>query len=240
MQHMLQSEYLSVLEAKTQDSFLEKLVRFGTQLGFETISAMAVIDRPTEEPEFIFVDNAPPGFREFADVPELGKRDPVMQHCKQRSVPIVWDQSTYVRSGQGEKWELQAHFGYRTGIAVALHLPLGRHFVLGVDRSQALPHDSTEVTRMVAALQLFAGYAHEAAMPILLSAHAREERAKLSLRELESLRWTLEGKTAWEVGRILGIAENTVIRHAHRAAQKLGCNSKHHAAIKALRLGLIS
>jgi DNA-binding CsgD family transcriptional regulator len=49
----------------------------------------------------------------------------------------------------------------------------------------------------------------------------------------------MEGKTAWEVGRILGIAEDTVARYAHRAARKLDCSGKLPAVVKALRLGLI-
>lgn len=71
------------------------------------------------------------------------------------------------------------------------------------------------------------------------SLRVSDEAPPLSSRELETLRWTLAGKTAWEVGGILGIAENTVVRHVHRATRKLGCHSKHQAAVKALRLGLI-
>ena len=54
-----------------------------------------------------------------------------------------------------------------------------------------------------------------------------------------SLRWTIEGKTAWELGRILGIAEHTAVRHTHSATKKLGCVNKHQAVLKALRLRLI-
>lgn len=61
----------------------------------------------------------------------------------------------------------------------------------------------------------------------------------LTPRELEALRWTMEGKTAWEVGEILGIAEQTAVRHLTNATRKLDCVHKHHAVVKALRLGLI-
>jgi DNA-binding CsgD family transcriptional regulator len=92
---------------------------------------------------------------------------------------------------------------------------------------------------MTASLQLYAVHAHEAAMRVLLPAVPAPEAPSLTPRELEILHWTMEGKTAWEIGLILGIAENTVIRHAHSASVKLGCTSKHHAVVKALRLGLI-
>jgi len=66
------------------------------------------------------------------------------------------------------------------------------------------------------------------------------EPARLTARELESLRWTMEGKTAWELGSILGISEHTAARHVNNATQKLGCVNKLQAVLKAIRLGLIT
>jgi DNA-binding CsgD family transcriptional regulator len=166
-------------------------------------------------------------------------RDPVLQHCKRATVPIIWDQSTYTSVGEGEKWEVQAQFGYRTGIALALHLPEGRHFFIGVDRDQPLPKDSVELTRMVADLQLFAVHAQDVALRVLVPPTPQLDLPQLTPRELESLRWTMEGKTAWEVGNILGISERTAVLHVNNATHKLGCVNKHQAVLKALRLRLI-
>ena len=47
----------------------------------------------------------------------------------------------------------------------------------------------------------------------------------------------MEGKTAWEVGAILGITERTAVLHVNNAMHKLGCANKHQAVLKALRLG---
>lgn len=239
MENMLQSGYLSVLEAKTRDEFQAELVRFTRQLGFETVSAMTVIDHFLGEPEFITVDNTPAAYRATFQDRNNGKRDPVMQHCKNKSVPIIWDQSTYIRADQVDKWEQQARFGYRYGISLALHMPEGRHFLLGVDRDQSLPTDSNEVTRMVASLQLFAVHAQEAAVRILIPAASESGLPMLTPRELETLRWTMEGKTAWEVANVLGISERTAVMHATNAMHKLECVNKHQAVLKALRLGLI-
>lgn len=233
----LSEDYLSVLGAKTNEALLAELVRFSQRLGFENVTALAVFDHVAGDSEFIWVCNGPAGHVEMADDRSAGKRDPVMQHCRHKSVPIVWNQATYVQAGQGAKWEQQAQHGYACGIAWAMHMPAGRHFVLGVDRAQALPACSAELSRMVSALQLFAVHAQEA-MSALVEASQITGPA-LTPRELETLRWTMEGKTAWEVGRILGIAEDTVARHANSATQKLGCANKHHAAVKALRYGLI-
>lgn len=235
----LHSEHLSILEAKTKDELLAQVVRFAGNLGFQTVTASVVVDRTLGEPEFAWVDNAPAAYREVREDRDTAKRDPVMQHCKRSNLPIAWSQATYVEAGQAEVWEEQARFGYRHGICHAMHLPNGQHFLFGVDREQPLPGDAVQRDRLVASLLMFAVHAQDAAMRVLLPQALSCDRPRLSARELEALRWTLEGKTAWEIGRILSIAEDTAARHAFNATQKLGCANKHHAAVKALRLGLI-
>ncbi len=236
---MLQDGFLSVLESRTRDEFLGEVVRFTKRLGFETVTATTIVDHFLGESEFITIDNTPSNFRDVFEAVDGGRRDPVMQHCKRQSVPIVWNRDTYVRCGQGDLWDHQASFGYCTGVAMALHLPEGKHFLIGVDRDQELPSDRMELTRMVADLQLFAVHAQEAALRILLPPPPEGGPPMLTPREVEALRWTMDGKTAWEVGNILGISERTAVLHVNNAMHKLGCVNKHQAVLKALRLGLI-
>lgn len=236
---MLESGFSAVLGARSRDELRGEVIRFTRSLGFRTVSALAVVDRGIGVSDFAAIDNAPPGYAEAINDSSSMRRDPVMQHCRRNTVPIVWDQQTYTDLGMGELWEEQAKFGYRTGIAMALHLPGGRHFALGVEREDPLPENRHELTRLVADLQLFVVHAQEAAMRILAPEARPQRRPVLSPRELEALRWTMEGKTAWEVGRILGISERTAVLHVHNAMRKLDCASKHQAVLKALRLGLI-
>jgi DNA-binding CsgD family transcriptional regulator len=236
---MLQEGYLSVLESRNRDEFLGEVVRFAKRLGFETVSATTVIDHFLGESEFITVDNTPQNYLDVFEDTGRARQDPVMQHCKHQSVPIIWNQETYVNVGLADQWDVQARYGYRTGIAMALHMPEGRHFFLGVDRDQSLPSNRGELTRMVADLQLFAVHAQEAASRIMTPAMRDSDAPSLTPREVESLRWTMDGKTAWEVGNILGISERTAVLHVNNAMHKLGCVNKHQAVLKALRLGLI-
>jgi DNA-binding CsgD family transcriptional regulator len=236
---MLPGGYSSVLKAKDRDEFRDEIVRFAQRLGFDTVAAVTVVDHGVAGTEFISVDNTPPEFATTFRDTVMMRRDPVMQHCRRQSVPIVWDQQTYTGQGLGELWEEQAKYGFNTGIAMALHLPEGRHFVLGVDRDKPLPGDAVELQRVVADLQLFAVHAQEAALRLLLPEPMQPEKPSLTPRELEALHWTMEGKTAWEVGAILGISERTAVLHVNNAMHKLGCASKHAAVLKALRLGLI-
>jgi DNA-binding CsgD family transcriptional regulator len=236
---MLPGGYSSVLQAESREEFRDEVVRFAQRLGFDTVAAITVIEHGVAGTDFISVDNTPQAYSDAFRDTLVMRRDPVMQHCRRQSVPIIWDQQTYTGQGLGELWEEQAKFGYSTGIAMALHLPEGRHFVLGVDRDQPLPADAGELQRVVADLQLFAVHAQEAALRLLVPERLQPEKPALTPRELEALHWTMEGKTAWEVGAILGISERTAVLHVNNAMHKLGCVSKHAAVLKALRLGLI-
>ncbi len=236
---MLPGGYTSVLKASSREEFRDEVVRFTRRLGFETVSAIAVVDQGLGKSNFIHVDNTPAEFSESYYDPVMQRSDPVMQHCRRQSVPIIWNQETYVERGLGELWEEMAQFGYHTGIAMALHLPDGKHFLFGVDREDALPSDGEELQRLVADLQLFAVHAQDAALRLLLPLAQQPERPNLTPRELDTLRWTMDGKTAWEVGAVLGISERTVVFHVTNAMHKLGCINKQQAVLKALRLGLI-
>jgi len=237
---MLSHSFLSIMEARSIDDFRSQVIRFATDLGFKYVSALTVVDHSLTRSDFVGVDNMPADYRQAgASAVDTHRRDPVMQHCKRGAVPIVWDQETYLRNGAIDLWEEQAAFGYRAGIALALHLPEGRHFMLGVDRDQHLPKQPGELTRMVADLQLFAVHAQDTALRLFVPPEQLIEAPSLAPRELEALRWTMEGKTAWEVGSILGISERTAVLHIQNAMRKLGSVNKHQAVLKALRLGLI-
>lgn len=124
------------------------------------------------------------------------------------------------------------------GIALAFQLPRGQHFFIGVDRVGDLPRTAVERSRLAADLQLFAAHALEPAQDVHFL-RSGQELLELTPRERECLAWTSEGKTAWELGRIFGISEQTAVRHLNDATHKLDCVSKHSAVAKASRRGLI-
>jgi len=217
-----------------------RLVRFANDLGFGIISGALVVEHAAGRVSTFHLGNTPEAFQSTFQSTDVGKRDPVLRRLKRLSAPFVYDQSTYVNEEAGDLWEMQALFGYKTGIAMALHLPGGKHFVMGVDRDQPLPGDDALVTRMMADLQLLAVHAQETAVRLLVPQTLEVQYLpRLTDRELDILKWTAEGKSAWAVGQILNISEHNVKYHIKRVLIKLGVGSKHQAAAKAKSLGLI-
>ncbi|MDQ2950116.1 MAG: autoinducer binding domain-containing protein [Acidobacteriota bacterium] len=233
-------DYQDVADAGDVNTLESRLVRFANNIGFGIISGALVVEHAAGKVSTFHLGNTPEAFQSTFASSNIGKRDPVMRRLKRLSAPFVYDQAMYVNEEAGDLWEMQAVFGYKTGIAMALHLPGGKHFVMGVDRDQPLPNDDVVVTRMMADLQLLAVHAQETAVRLLTPQHTDTLYAPaLTERELAILKWTAEGKSAWAVGQILSISEHAVKYHVKKILVKLDSGSKHQAAAKAKALGLI-
>lgn len=235
-------DYFDISQAADAVALQRRLVGFAERLGFGLITAAVVVEaaEAARPPAFHVISNMPDGFKETSADPQLSVRDPVNRRLKKLSVPFSYDQALYVAEGAADLWDRQALFGYRTGVAVGLHLPGRKHFLLGIDRDEALPKADSKIVRLFADVQLLAVHAQSAAMRLLTPSAEAEPLARLTPRELEVLCWTREGKSAWEVGRIVGISEATVNFHLRNLCAKLGVASKHQAVLRALRLGLMA
>ena len=63
--------------------------------------------------------------------------------------------------------------------------------------------------------------------------------ASLTPRELSVLRWQSLGHRIPEIGKVLGLGEETVRSHIKKAQAKLGARNSMHAVVQAVRLRLI-
>jgi DNA-binding CsgD family transcriptional regulator len=237
---MRQQDLIEIGQSANLLSFERSLVRLAGELDFSLVCGTLVVERASDEPLFVSVGNVPRDFAKSFSDPSDSRRDPLLKKLKRLSVPVIYDQSTYVNGGAADLWEQQARYGYHTGVAVALHLPNHVHFVLGVDRRDALPRDDMLMTRLMGDLQLVAVHAQDAALRLLKQDRPVDvEEQTLTPRELEVLKLTMEGLTAAEISDRLMISVPTVNFHTRNLREKLGAHSKHQAVLTALRRGLL-
>jgi DNA-binding CsgD family transcriptional regulator len=233
-------KFFDVSQSADLDTFRQQLVGFAHDMGFQHVSGLFVVERPGRQVAARWISNHPDLYKDVDQDVDDVKRDPVVHRMKRLSVPFIYDQDVYVGEDAADLWEKQAPFGFKTGVAVPLHLPSYKHFVLSVDRNEPLPDDVSQMTRIMADLQLLAVHAQSAAERLLSpKEQPLPEGAVLTTREVEVLRWTMEGKSAWAVGEILSISENTVNFHLRNVFRKLDASSKHQAVLKAMALGLL-
>lgn len=230
----IHQDFLDVGQSPDLTTFEERLASFAAARGFGLFGAIVITDCPTGRYDSVMVNNAPAAFKEAATNHQESQRDPVLRQLKSSNTPFTYDQELYVQAGAGDLWEEQAMYGYKTGINVALHLPGGKHFMLGFDREERLPASTSELTRLLADLQLLAVFAQDAAIRLITKPGVQPmEPPRLTKRELEILQWSYAGKTAGEMADILGISIPTVNFWMKSLFKKLDVRSRMQAIVKA-------
>lgn len=228
-----------MMEISTEGALLKELIIFSENLGFNQACAFMTIRKTgTAQVAAKIVDNYQASWKKAQCNHDAVASDPIVKHSFSSSLPLVWNKGLYERAKVVDLWDNAKAFGFDSGIAISLRDHLGNGYKVGVSRDQPLTMDPRELSRLVADAQLFGAFAQSAMMRIW-NPGADADLPKLTARELECLNWTLEGKTAWELGCILGIAERTANFHLGNAIRKLDCDNKHSAVIKAMRMGLI-
>jgi len=241
---LLDGVFLAAAEARTDADMRKALAEFTDRHDCTSADVMTVGESFSGALTFGNFHNMPAAYLEAFLDREEARRDPVMQHLKSSALPVLWTRQTYANVGQDGVWEHMAACGLSNGVAVATHMPNGRHLSIGLDRDRALPSSPTRLTRMLGEMQLLLAHITESAFKIHEAIHRLRTPSVLAVpeltrRELEALGWTIEGKTAWEIGQIMGITERGAVKHLASATFKLDCVNKAQAAIRAIRIGLI-
>ncbi len=229
----------AILHVESVREFSRHIAQFTESLGLDIVGATVITDHSCGLTQFESVTNVPTGYLEdFQDIASA-KFDPVSQHCKRTSLPIVWDRDVYVSSGREDFWEHQAAFGLRSGISMAFHLPRGRHFLFGATSNKLSCGNEKRIRELVEDVQQFAAYAQAAAFALCIPYQQAGDGTALAKGELEALRWSADGLSDWEVGRQMSISATEVALRLRRAMLKLGCANKYETALRAIRLGLL-
>ncbi|AYO81563.1 LuxR family transcriptional regulator [Methylobacterium brachiatum] len=167
--------------------------------------------------------------------------DPVIRHIRHSVDPFLWREALDApgrRDGRLVLDEARA-FGLAEGFCVPLHHAGGGESGVSFGGERFAPSNDER-----AALHLIGIYALSAAQAILRRKACADDKrptaAHLTGREIECLKWSAAGKTAWEISVILSISRRTVEQHLASAGRKLEAVSRVHSVAEALRRGIIS
>jgi LuxR family transcriptional activator of conjugal transfer of Ti plasmids len=150
--------------------------------------------------------------------------DPVIIQVFQSAAPFQWGlsaETTNASKAAQELFERAAQFGIRYGFTIPIHNNSGPVAAMTFAADERRPQFERNIREHGRVLQLMA-----------MSFHAHCQRsigpnrpiadALLSPREAECLGWAAQGKSAWEIGTILGISRHTVATYLENAKTKLG------------------
>lgn len=158
--------------------------------------------------------------------------DPMLARSTRDLTPFTWAACNAETSAARNFVGQAADAGLSFGVSAALAMGDGYHGAVSVCGEYAAEDDNV----------LMSVYAMTSAMHtvhVQNRAIEAQHTAQLTEREKEVLRWMADGKTDWEIGGILAISENTVRFHSKNIFQKLGVNTRLHAAVKAHMAGIV-
>ncbi|RFA29890.1 hypothetical protein CAI21_08635 [Alkalilimnicola ehrlichii] len=163
----------------------------------------------------------------------FAKVDPVIRYAREYKGVYPW-QDAYARVGQdcpGMFFEAAADFGLREGFACCIRGGRSRIVTacsLSVDKNTLTPAAEWALFSATSAL-------HNA----MRSAQRPLPPQRLSPREEEVLKWASDGKTVWEIGKILQLSEGTVKFHLSNIYRKLDVTNRAQAIAAAVQQDLL-
>jgi DNA-binding CsgD family transcriptional regulator len=162
--------------------------------------------------------------------------DPVVVRARAGPEPFEWGLDAapaQISEPQRRLFDEAAQFGIRCGYTVPIHDGRGPFAAITFAADERCATFRHRIEQHGRVLQLMAMYFHAHARRKLMSDRL-VDGVRLSPREFECLEWAARGKTAWEIGCILGISRRTAVFHLENAKAKLGVHSTIQAAARLL------
>lgn len=166
---------------------------------------------------------------------QLALHDPTVGQIFARSSSFSWAdvQSGDLRPQEAEVFSQASKAGQRSGFLVPVSGSYGDVVGVIMTSDAILEHDPAERATLTAIATVYASYGNS----LLEISQDQPTATPLTSRECQCLSWASQGKTDWEIGRILGIAPRTVGTHIDNARAKLGASNRTRAVFEAWRHG---
>lgn len=232
-----QEDHLNaLLSIKSENELFEEIAKMAKDMGFEYCAYGIQMPVPISRSTVALFNNYPVEWQEHYSEHGYLAVDPTVQHGLKDTLPIVWSHQIFESSP--ELWEEARAHGLHFGWAQSSRDASGAIGLLTLARSVEQLSES-ELYEHKARMAWLTQYAHAGMAKLLVPKYVPETLVTMTAREKEVLRWTAEGKTAYEIGQILIVSERTVNFHINNVVAKLGASNKTQAAVKAAALGML-
>lgn len=167
--------------------------------------------------------------------------DPVALVATRSRLPFFWDSKGFLRrfrKDQRRVFHEGRGFNIACGYSIPIFGPAGDVGVFSVVASRE-SHLTDAVRGAGSEVYLTALHTHDRIVRLGEECPTPDEDVALSAREIECLKWASDGLTTDAIAETISISPATVNYHINKSIRKLGATNRHHAAIKAIRAGLI-
>jgi DNA-binding CsgD family transcriptional regulator len=236
---LLCDAYETLERAESSDELCTEMKKFAQQMGFEHFAYALTINAPSLKLQQHVINGYPRQWFERYVERNYFKVDPLVRHAEKSTLPAIWEDRAFHQSATAEFWDEARAIGLLAGVSFAVHEQPGVTGIFSLARDQSLDLRGVELAILIGRAQLFASLLHHAVARIELPKLLPAQTMSLTCRERECLKWTADGKTAWEIGQILNISERTTVFHINNAIRKLDASNKTQAIVRAVALRLL-
>ncbi|MBA1429377.1 MULTISPECIES: helix-turn-helix transcriptional regulator [Pseudomonas fluorescens group] len=229
-----------ILMCETLDAWSQVLFSLAKDCGFSSVLFGVKPTISTPFSSSTIISNYSKSWRAFYDSNACYEVDPVVFHCLNSSLPLVWTKENFINQPEQQLYEAASASGVRSGLCMPIHGPRGEFGMLNFITDEKSPADLINAQGLPQ-FALMRDYLIESFQKLQNASEKEfETPPKLTARELECLKWVAAGKTSWEISRILSCAEVTVNYHVTNFMRKFNAESRQHAVISGIRSGLVT
>jgi LuxR family quorum-sensing system transcriptional regulator SolR len=225
--------------ARSSNELKPEIERFSKAMGFELFAYALTVRAPSLKPKQHVINGFPLPWVDRYVSAGYFEVDPLVRHAERSSLPAIWSDQMFHDGPTAQFWDEARSFGLSSGLSFSVHEQPGVIGIFSLARDRAIDLPDGELAALIGRTQMFASLLHHAVVRIDLPKLLPEQNAILTAREKECMKWAADGKTAWEIGQILSIAERTAVFHMSNVMQKLGAANRTQAIVRAVALRLI-
>lgn len=187
----------------------------------------------------VLVATTPRAWRDLYYERGFSAHDPILTELKNQGCSFIWSErlitsDALTAQAQELMQEASAH-GLVDGFAVSIHEAGGYVGTVVLAAPASVSLDPAGRT----ALSLASVYFYQRVCALRAAAQ-RGAGQRLSPREIEILQWITEGKSDWQIGRILAISDKTVNYHIENVKRKFGVATRVQAVVSAIQQGSLT
>lgn len=235
-------QFLRIVEAAgSADDLTAAMTGIAAELGFQYFALSHHVDILRVSGKAIRLHNYPPRWADYYDGNGLGVTDPVHRASHVTSLGFCWSQIPEMIPLTVEDRRVLAmgsEEGIGDGFTVPAHVPgeARGSCSFANEAGRPMPEEKLPLA------QLAGAFAFEAARRLSTErGHVPSPRPPcLTDRQRDCVLLAARGKTDWEIGRILGVSEETVARHIKQACERYGVSKRTLLAIRTLFDGTLT
>jgi len=236
-------QFAGLLSYSCVDAWRDRIFQLGNALGYERTMLAIIPSRSSaaEAGAAFLQSNYSSKWRSKYDDEKMAYVDPTVSHCATKCIPLIWTPEVFAARKQKEMYEEACGHGLRSGVTLPVHGAKGELgmlcFVSDINPDRKFQRD---IVRNIPELACLRDFICETSARFMSATNCADPSVPLTARELECLKWSVTGKSSWDIGQILNCTESGVNFHFKNIRRKFGTSTRRQALVKAIGLGIIS